>query len=84
MNLYKFSMLMPVTENVIHFLIQSCFSPLLLLQDLSRGKGRQDYILSAFEKLAFCLNIPLSWCLSDAFLSSQRLGFFFFTVVRTG
>ena len=35
---------MPVTENVIHFLIQSCFSPLLLLQDLAGEKeGKITY-----------------------------------------
>lgn len=43
----------------LFFLLQSYFFPLLLLQDLAGGKGRQDYILSAFEKLAFCFTVFL-------------------------
>ena len=45
--------------NSFFFLLQSYFFPLLLLQDLAGGKGRQDYILSAFEKLAFCFTVFL-------------------------
>lgn len=50
------------------FWIQSYFFPLLLLQDFAGGKGRQDYILSTFEKLAFCFTVFLClwksvWCI---------------------
>lgn len=53
--------------NSFFFKIQSYFF-LLLLQDLAGGKGRQDYILSAFEKLAFCFTVFLClwksvWCI---------------------
>lgn len=60
MNLCKFSMLISVTENATHFLIQNCLSPLLLQHDVAgRKKRRQDYTLNAFEKLAFCFYISL-------------------------
>lgn len=52
-------MLMPVTENVILFSLDSeLFFPFIVASGFRRGKGRQDYILSAFE-IGFCFSVFL-------------------------
>lgn len=55
MNLCKFSMLISVTENVSHFLIQSCLSPFLLQHDVAGRKRRARLHIKCLWKISFLL-----------------------------
>lgn len=60
-----------MTENGIHFLDSDLFFSFIVVVGFSRGKGRQDYILNAFDKLAFCL-ISFCLCISPTLIIEIR------------